>query len=312
MTKINNISFKYIFVFFTMFELLLANNFKNNINIQILKSQIFKVNKKNKIIITNNNSHAFCYQIKKEIKKIYNSPYIGENGKVLFQITITPEHGIVSDYLLYENKGNKPFKKHIDNFFKKLLRTKILYGIDYKVYQFKILISIKSYKNIEDINKLLLMGKNFYIQNPYKKYLIYLILYKHYSKQKIKKLLSSNNITITKAMLYYLYFTYNKPNIKYSTYYYDKLINYKSKIKGKIESIFLIDHLIKNKNFFNIVYLIPNGFCKTITDFKLQNACYYYQGFGKYMNNFDNFLMPLEKASDIENAQFFLKIIGYR
>jgi len=312
MIKTNNIFFRYVILFLIVQGILLADDFKDNINIQILKSQIFKVNKKNKIIITNNINNSFSHQIKSKIRKIYKAPYIGENGKLLFQITITPEYGIVSNYLLYENKGNKPFEKHVNDFFKKLLKTKILYGIDHKVYQFKILISIKSSKNIQNINKLLLMGKNNYIQDPYKKYLTYLILYKHYSKQQIKKILSSNNITITKAMLYYLYFTYNKTNTKYSKYYYDKLISYKSKIKGKIESVFLIDYLIKNKNFFNIVYLIPDGFCKTIPDFQLKNACYYYQGFGKYMNNFDDFLMPLEKASNIENAQFFLKIIGYR
>jgi len=301
--------FKFLLIFISVNIFSFANN-TNLVQINILDSDYFTI-KNGKVIKKKNTANAFAPQIQKQLIKLYGKPFSGENGKLVVQLIIKPSIGKVSDYLIYKNKGNKPFKKHVNIFLKKILNKRILYSNDGKTYQFKILVSIKSAKAINNIKNYLVFGKNGDIQQPYNYYIYYLIKYKKYPKELIKKELNSKETSITKAMLYYLYFTYKKPNKKYSNFYFNVLMNNSDKIKGKIESVFLGDNLLLKEEYFKILELLPDKSCGIIPDFKLKSICNYYQGIGKYMNNYDDFLLNLKQAQSISADRKFLKTIGY-
>lgn len=304
-------------VFFNIFVFSQTIHFKefqqlDSVKVELIKSQYYIVNQNKIVVLKNNNLNTFVPQLQNKLLKIYGQPFTGENGKLIVQIIIKPSVGKVSSYLIYKNEGNKLFEKHVRIFLKKLLKEKILYSIDGKIYQFKFLILVKSSKNIgNNIKNYLLFGKNKYIENPYDYYIYYLIIYKKYSKKFIKKILNSPDVSITKAMLYYLYFNYKKPNKKYALHYFNVLINNSERIQGKIESLFLSDELLKKEEYFKILELLPENFCNMIEDFKLRNACNYYQGIAKYMNDYDDFLINLRQAQSIPTDRKFLKQIGY-
>jgi len=298
------------FIFFCVSFVFAQEQFKESIQIKLLKSYYYDI-VNHKVVLKPNKINAFVPELHKKILKVYGKSFVGENGKVIFQIIIKPSTGKISDYLIYRNNGNKVFKKHIKEFFEKLLKEKLLYSTNGKTYEFKFLLSIKSGKRINNIENFLVFGKNKTIKNPYKYYLYYLIKYKKYSKDLIKKELNSKQVTIAKAMLYYLYFTYNKPNKKYSQRYYNDLLNHSYKIAGKIESVFLGEQLIKEGKYFKILEMLSSNSCELIADNLLKKVCYYYVGFAKYMNNYDLFLLDLKKAKSLKPAKKLLQFIGF-
>jgi len=302
----------YLFFLFFLTSNLFAkqNFFSSDIQVKLLKSSYYDI-VNHKVVLKPNKINAFVPELQRKIIKLYGKPFIGENGKLIFQIIIRPSIGKVSDYLIYQNEGNRAFEKHVKIFLKKLLKNKVLYSIVGKTYEFKFLLSIKSGRQINNINNFLIFGKEKVIKDPYKYYLIYLLKYKGYTKNLIKKELNSNNITVTKAMLYYLYFTYDKPISKYSQFYYKILLDYSDKIAGKIEAVFLGDQLFKEEKYFKILELMSSNSCELISDKLLKKVCYYYVGVANYMNGYDLFLLDLKKAKDLKPAKKFLNLIGY-
>jgi hypothetical protein len=124
-------------------------------------------------------------------------------------------------------------------------------------------------------------------RNIYKNYIKYLITKKDISKKKVKKILRAKNMSFYKAMLYALYYKYEKKNEIEANKYFNTITKvYPEKIQGKKEGLFVSEWLMEKEDYDFILKIFPERSCSFLSK-QDKRECYYFRSIAKYKAGLD-------------------------
>ena len=122
---------------------------------------------------------------------------------------------------------------------------------------------------------IIILSLNLFGNDLYTEYVLDLIKEKNKTKEEIKKILLSNERTLTSDMLKGLYYQHKENNIEEAKKYYDEIIlKIPNKLKNKIESLYISDYLISEKKYELITQIIEVDYCETLFNQKKEEKCY--------------------------------------
>ena len=233
---------------------------------------------------------------------------ITETGNVRLRIIIKSRKGKVKEIVIVNKTKEKLFKEELDEVIKKIkeLRFKrmktdsgtITAYMDFSFKKFipKTIDPISIYK---DNSKLM-----------YPKYINFLINIKSYNLEFIKKMLHTEKKTVTKMMLMAMHYDYNEDDLEEAGRYYDIVINTKiQRFVNKIEGLFLVDYLLREKEYDLILEILPQYSCYYMKSPE-KEECYYFRGHALYYTENPEYIFALTKTKGtIPQVDILLKKI---
>ena len=238
----------------------------------------------------------------KKVETIWNKE-ITRTGTILVEFKVKARKGKINEIKVKKSSKNKAFKKEVKAFKKEVseLRFRRMKS-RFEDITVKMNLSFKKKEKEKDAFPISIYKEKSGVM--YEKYIAYLKYNKGYSIEYISKLLKTKKKIVSKMMLNAIYYDYVKDNIEEAGKYYDIVINTKIKrFIGKKEGLFLVDYLLREKEYDLILDILPEFTCEF---FKApeKNQCYYFRAHALYRTDNPDYILALNYAKkDIRQAK---------
>jgi hypothetical protein len=247
-------------------------------------SKIIQYDKSGKEITNKFSSETknFAERLEKRIGKLWNRPTTF-NGYAKVKFIADMNAGNVVTFLVLKKKGDQEFNKYFREVMSKAKKIKLA-PKESKNPIIEVILEFKAEKKTDPKKEFVIYDKK---RNIYKNYIKYLVTKKDIPKEKIKKILRAKKMNFYKAMLYALYFEYEKKNPEEANKYFNIIIKrYPEKIQGKKEGLYVSEWLIKNNQNEMILKIFPERSCSFLKNPE-KKECYYFRSIAKYKSGLD-------------------------
>jgi len=220
---------------------------------------------------------------------------ITETGEAKLSFIIKARKGKIIKINKGKPKGNRAFKKELKKFIEEVKHVRLKrMKSKYEEITIKTNLSFKKIEKEKEKFPISIYKEKSGIM--YNKYVSYLKYSKGYSLDYISKLLKTNKKIVSKMMLNAIYYDYVKDDINEAGKYYDIIINTKIKrFIGNREGLFLVDYLLREKEYDLILEILPEFTCEFIKSPE-KYQCYYFRAQALYRTENPDYRLPLNKS----------------